>query len=152
MPFSIIRKKLKKKSSSKKSIMVFGTFDILHKGHESFFKQAKRYAKILVVSVARDVNVKKIKGNKPFYPEKTRLNNIKKLKIVNQALLGDKGNYLKHIKKINPDIIALGYDQRAYTKTLKSDLKKVGLETKIIRLKAFRPLELKSSKLKRKML
>ena len=41
--------------------MVFGTFDILHQGHLDFFKQARKLVAnpFLVVSVARDVNVKK---------------------------------------------------------------------------------------------
>ena len=45
-------------------IMVFGTFDGVHKGHINFFKQARVLSKnpYLIVSIARDKNVKKIKG------------------------------------------------------------------------------------------
>jgi cytidyltransferase-like protein len=45
-------------------VMVFGTFDFLHKGHLNFFKQARSLAKnpYLIASVARDYNVKRIKG------------------------------------------------------------------------------------------
>ena len=48
----------------KVKIMAFGTFDILHAGHLNFFKQARKLSKypFLIVSVARDVNVKKIKN------------------------------------------------------------------------------------------
>ena len=41
--------------------MLFGTFDGLHEGHFDLFRQAKKYGDYLVVVVARDVNVKKIK-------------------------------------------------------------------------------------------
>ena len=44
-------------------IMVFGTFDGLHEGHLDFFKQARQLSKnpFLIVSIARDKNVKIIK-------------------------------------------------------------------------------------------
>ena len=43
-------------------IMIFGTFDGLHKGHLNFFKQAKNFIQnsFLIVSIARDKNVYKI--------------------------------------------------------------------------------------------
>ncbi len=129
--------------------MVFGTFDILHPGHLAFFKQAKKLAKspYLIVSVARDKNVIKIKNRKPLYSEQARLKNIKKIKIAQKVVLGAQDDYLGHIKKYHPHIIALGYDQRAYVKGLKQALKGQGLIVTIKRLKAFKPQIYKSSKL-----
>ena len=43
--------------------MAFGTFDLLHPGHEHFLKQAKRYGDLIVV-IARDNTVLKVKGKK----------------------------------------------------------------------------------------
>jgi len=119
--------------------MVFGTFDGLHKGHLNFFQQAKNLVKnsYLIVSVARDCNVKKIKGRKPDLNEKERFNLIQKNKIVDKAVLAGKNNYLTHIKKECPDIIALGYDQKAYVKNLKKDLKSQRILIKVIRLKPY---------------
>ena len=69
-----------------KKIMVFGTFDGLHQGHFNFFKQAralktlvpgqaKNFMKnsFLIVSIARDKNVFKIKGKSPGKNEKERM-------------------------------------------------------------------------------
>ena len=134
------------------TVMVFGTFDVVHKGHGHFFKQARRLGKKLVVSIARDINVKKIKGARPWNSEKKRLAAIKKLGIADRVILGDIGNYMHHIAKVAPDLIALGYDQRAYTKTLRRDLRAAGLKTRVVRLKPHRPHVYKSSKLKAKML
>ena len=66
MPSSLKKKRIK--------IMVFGTFDGLHKGHLDFFRQAKNFIKnsYLIVSIARDKNVKKIKGDMPLLREKER--------------------------------------------------------------------------------
>ncbi len=135
-----------------KKIMVFGTFDLLHLGHESFFRQAKYLVKngFLIVSVARDSNVKKIKGILPKYSETKRKEFVAKIAIVDKVVLGGKVDYLPHIVKESPHIIALGYDQNAYSRTLAQDLKQAGLTVKIVRLNAYKPNIYKSSKLKAK--
>ncbi|KKP87327.1 MAG: FAD synthase [Parcubacteria group bacterium GW2011_GWC1_35_8] len=120
--------------------MVFGTFDGVHKGHLSFFRQAKKLAKksFLIVSIARDKNVKEIKKGKPKFSEKERLALVKKIKFIDKVVLAGKIKYLPHILKEKPDIIALGYDQKAYVKNLKKDLKNKGILVKIVRLKPYK--------------
>lgn len=134
----------------KQTIMVFGTFDGLHKGHIDFFKQARAKSKnpFLVVSIARDMNVKKIKGKLPHNSESKRLLLVKRNKLVDKVVLSGKSNYLPHIVKEKPDIIALGYDQKNYTKNLRKDLQKRGLKTKIVRLKPHKEHIYKNSLLK----
>lgn len=136
----------------KTKIMVFGTFDGVHKGHIDFLKQAKKLAKnpFLVVSVARDKNVFKIKGKKPDFNEKKRFNLIKNTHLPHKTVLSGINNYLPHILKEKPDIIALGYDQKAYVKTLKKDLKNKGLFVDIVRLKPYKKDIYKNHLLKKK--
>lgn len=121
-------------------VMVFGTFDGVHPGHLNFFNQAKKKDKnsFLVVSIARDKNVLKIKGKLPFYTEKQRTDLVKKTGLVNKVILGGVDNYLAHILRENPNIICLGYDQKAYVKNLKEDLKKSDISVKIVRLKPYK--------------
>ena len=130
--------------------MVFGTFDILHKGHLDFFKQARKLAlnPFLIVSVARDANVKKIKGQNPASKELVRISKVKKCPLVDKVILGGVKSYLPHILKERPQIIALGYDQVAYVKNLKWLLGKKGLIVEIKRLKSHNPQIYKSSLLK----
>ena len=130
----------KKSVDKRKRVMVFGTFDGLHRGHLDFFRQAKNFTEnsFLIVSIARDENVLKIKGEKPTFNEKERLLLVKKNKLVDKAVLSGKDKYLPHILKEKPDIIALGYDQKAYVSDLKKDLKNKGIFVKIIRLKPFK--------------
>lgn len=112
-------------------------------------KKKEDFSPKLVVVVARDINVKKEKGHWPEFSEKRRVENLKKLKIVDKVILGDKEDYFKVIKKEKPEVIALGYDQKVKIRALKRKLKKIGLEkTAIFRLKAYRPQRYKSSKLK----
>jgi FAD synthetase len=126
--------------NQKTKIMVFGTFDGLHPGHLNFFKQAKNLAKksFLIVSVARDRNVKKIKGKTPTYSEQERINLVKKCGLADRVVLSGMHDHLPHILKEKPDIIALGYDQRAYIHNLKKDLKNKGLMVKVVRLRPYR--------------
>jgi cytidyltransferase-like protein len=121
-------------------IMVFGTFDNLHKGHLNFFKQARNLAKfpILTVSVARDQNVFRIKGKYPVLSEKKRVLLLKKSRLVDKVVLSGLKNYLPHIVAEHPDIIALGYDQKEYVKNLKKDLKAKGMKVKIVRLRPYK--------------
>ena len=73
-----------------KKVMAFGAFDILHKGHEHYLKEAKNYGDYLIVLVARDQNIAKIKGKKAVHNELFRLEQIVKLDFVDEAVLGDK--------------------------------------------------------------
>jgi len=129
-----------------KKVMVFGTFDILHPGHINFFRQAKKYGDYLIVVVARDLNVKKIKGELPIDNEAKRRNNIKKLKIVNEVILGDLKDKFRVIEKKKPNVICLGYDQKDFS--LNNELDERKLNIKVIRLRPHKPEIYKSSILK----
>lgn len=64
-----------------KTVITFGTFDLIHSGHIHFLQQAKTYGDRLITIIARDHNVLKFKGRLPNYNEQQRLENIKKLNI-----------------------------------------------------------------------
>ena len=105
---------------NKKRVLVFGTFDGLHNGHHFFLRQAKTRGTELVVGVARDEHVKTLKDKIPQHREGIRLETITNLPFVDQAVLCDKdlGSFdILHV--VLPDLIILGYDQRALEESLK---------------------------------
>lgn len=120
-----------------KKVLVFGTFDGLHPGHINFFEQAKKLGDYLVVVVGRDVTVNKIKGRFPKRSELLRLKAVQQCQLVNEAMLGNIGNPYEIIKKIKPDVIGLGYDQKSFTEDLELELKKAAISAKIVRLKSY---------------
>ena len=131
-------------------IMIFGTFDMIHEGHEDFFRQAHSLASdsYLIVSVARDDVAARFKGTRPKFREDERLSHVAAHPLVNAATLGDKVGYIEHIYANKPDIIALGYDQHGeYVDSLEHDLAAAGLKTQVVRLKPHRPELYKTSKL-----
>ena len=130
--------------------MVFGTFDMIHAGHEDLFRQARTLADdpYLIVSLARDASVSRIKGAAPRHSEEQRLTTMRAHPLVDEALLGDATGYIEHIKSVEPEIIALGYDQSGeYVQDLKRDLKAAGLDVRVVRLDPSKPEEFKTSKL-----
>ncbi|MCK5061610.1 FAD synthase [Candidatus Parcubacteria bacterium] len=127
-----------------KTVMAFGTFDYLHPGHISYLKQARKLGDKLIVVVAKDINVTRIKGKAPRQNENIRLDRIKELDIVDKALLGNEKDRLRVVEENQPNIIALGYDQQADEKELEKQFK-----GKIIRLKPYKPEKYKSSKIKK---
>jgi len=131
--------------------MVFGTFDGVHPGHLNLFKQAKNLApkSFLIVSVARDKNVLKIKGHLPEKDERERIKIVGKCRAVDKVVLSGLHDHLPHIIKERPDIIALGYDQKYYVKNLKKDLKNSGLKVEIARLNPFKEKIYKNRLLKK---
>lgn len=130
-----------------KRVLVFGTFDILHPGHLDFLRQAKKLGDFLIVSLAREKFIRKIKGRKALHSEKARKHMVEALKIVDKAVLGYKDNYIKHIASQKPQIIALGYDQIAFTQDLEKKLAAAGLKIIIVRLKPYKKRLYKSSKI-----
>ncbi len=132
-------------------IMVFGTFDTLHEGHVDLFRQARSLAPDphLIVSVARDAVVKRVKGAHPRLSEEARLEAVRAHPLVDEALLGDTSGYIDHIRAAHPAIIALGYDQVGeFVDDLATDLRAAHIHARIVRLEAFKPEIYKSSKLR----
>ncbi len=131
------------------TVMAFGTFDLLHPGHINFLQQAKKQGDNLIVIIARDSTVKLVKGKSPRHSEKHRLKAIKGLKLVSSVVMGSLTDKYAVVRQYRPDIICLGYDQMHFVAQLENQIQKFKLNTKIIRLKPFRPNKYKTSILKK---
>ena len=121
------------------SVMVFGTFDRLHPGHEYFLDEASKHGSLKVV-VARDENVMKIKGHLPVENEKKRAKEIKKGFPDAKVIPGDPKDFLGPVRKFKPDVIFLGYDQK-----LPPGLKRKDLKCRIKRARSYMQHRFKSS-------
>jgi len=117
-------------------VMASGVFDILHTGHIHYLTEAKKLGDELHVVVATDSTVRK-KKHEPITPEGMRLELVRNLKPVDRAYLGREGDIFDIVREIKPDIIALGYDQHFEEKKLTMELKKIGLNVRILRVSQF---------------
>ena len=94
-------------------IFVAGTFDHFHVGHQWLLWSSVEQGSEVVVVVARDATVEKIKGFAPTFTEIQRLQRVQQ-ECLPKALvrLGDaQGNFCKTLEEENPDLVFLGYDQ-----------------------------------------
>ncbi|MBT4166252.1 FAD synthase [archaeon] len=132
-------------------VLVFGSFDIVHKGHVYFLKTAKALGDELVVVVGRDKTIKEVKGVLPLHKEKERVKDVSSLGIADEVILGGLGDKFKVIEEVGPDIIALGYDQESFSYGLKGELVKRGLVIKVMRLDGFKVEKYKSSLMREKL-
>jgi FAD synthetase len=114
-------------------VMATGTFDLLHMGHIYYLKEAKKLGDTLVVVVATDVTVRKLKHD-PITPQDIRVNLIRELKMVDEAYLGYEKDMYRIVEEIKPDIIALGFDQIHDDITIQKELKKRKLNVQVVRL------------------
>jgi FAD synthetase len=138
------------------TVLTSGAFDLLHYGHLRLLEEAKKLGgpdSRLVVIVARDETVNRLKGRRPVIPEDQRRAVVEALKTVDEALLGYEDiDMTSVIARVKPDVIAVGYDQHEIEAEARRVIERGGLDIKVIRLERFGKSDLNSSsKIKRKI-
>lgn len=141
-------------------ILAFGVFDLLHPGHLAFLRQAKppRARKRLqvsfleaelVVAITRDDVAKQEKGRRPRLSVRERMELVAGVRWVDRVVMGDPPErYFSVIRRLKPDIIALGYDQPCDIPAFRKTLRSLGLpHTRIVRLKEYKGHRYHSSRL-----
>ncbi|SDZ84708.1 FAD synthetase [Haloplanus vescus] len=91
------------------TVVAQGTFDLLHPGHVHYLSDAAAMGDELHVIVARGQNV--THKPQPILPDRQRREMVGALAVVDEAHLGHPDDIFVPIERIDPDIIALGYDQ-----------------------------------------
>jgi len=137
------------KHEKRRVVLASGVFDLLHLGHVKFLEEAKKAGgknAELIIIIARDRTVQKIKGRKPIMPENQRRALVESLKVVDEAVLGfENFDIAEVINRIKPDVIALGYDQAAMEKQVRNYITKHGLSIEVVQVGKFEEDELNSS-------
>lgn len=93
-------------------ILVTGFFDLLHPGHILFLKKASELGD-LYVSIGNDKNLRMQKGKLPIYTEQERLDMIKSIRYVKEAMIADGVSYYdfeEAIKVFKPDVFCINDD------------------------------------------
>lgn len=116
-------------------VLVFGTFDTYHAGHDFFLEEAGKLGDQLYVAVARDAHVRLLKKREPERGEEQRVATVKRNPHVFAAQLSDEtlGTY-GVIREINPNVIALGYDQKGLAEDLKRWIKETGWQGSVVQI------------------
>jgi FAD synthetase len=112
-------------------VVAQGTFDILHPGHVHYLRDAARMGDELHVIVARSVNV--THKEPPVVPDEQRREMVASLKPVDEAHLGHPEDIFVPIERLEPDVIALGYDQHHDIEKLRNALSERGIDCDVRR-------------------
>lgn len=132
-----------------RTAVLFGTFDFLHSGHIRLFEQAKEHADKVVVLLAREAIVERIKGKPPIHTEEERKAILDHIDIIDEVHLGDHetGEYLT-MMDLRPDIVVLGYDQHALKDDVERFIDKNNLDIEIVVAQPYKEEQKKSSVIK----
>lgn len=124
-------------------VMASGVFDLLHTGHLHYLQEAKKMGDELIVVVATDKTVRQ-KKHIPITPQNMRRELVAALKPVDNAVVGNDDDFFLIVEEIQPDIIALGYDQSF--EDLQEKLRQRGLKAKIARCSHYRGHDLNGTR------
>jgi len=99
------------RQNGKLVVFTNGCFDILHRGHVHFLRQAKATGDLLIVALNSDRSVRQIKGEKrPVLPETDRVELIGAMEMVDYEIVFDDPDPYKLIVAIKPNVLAKGGD------------------------------------------
>ena len=88
-----------------------GCFDVLHAGHISLLKQAKKFGDILIVGINSDDSVRRLKGtSRPVNKLENRIAVLSALSCVDYIMTFDEDTPLSLIEDIRPDVLVKGGD------------------------------------------
>jgi len=125
-----------KKSSTKKTVLAGGVFDIIHPGHIHTLNAAKALGDVLVVAIATDKTAQKMKKRQPLHNQELRRELVSCLSMVDKAIVGHEDDIFETVKAIKPDIIVLGYDQVHQKQFISDGCKRINLNVEIVRLES----------------
>jgi len=110
-------------------VMAVGVFDLLHAGHLHYLEQAKSLGDHLTVVVAHDDTVR-IRKHEPVTNHDLRRRMVEGLKPVDEAIIGNSPDVsiFEILPLVNPDVIALGYDQEHAEDSIKQKLIELGYQ------------------------
>jgi FAD synthetase len=113
------------------TVVAQGTFDILHPGHVHYLEEAAGMGEELHVIVARRENV--THKEPPILSNRQRRDMVAALEAVTEAHVGHPEDFFVPIREIDPDVIALGYDQHHDEEKLADALAEAGLDCRVER-------------------
>jgi len=93
----------------KSVIMCHGMFDIVHPGHLRHLAYAKEKADVLIASLSADEHGTKA-ALRPYIPQELRAMNLAALEMVDYVIVDPHPTPIAHIKRLQPDYFAKGYE------------------------------------------
>ena len=115
---------------SKRVGYVPGVFDMFHVGHLNILRNARLTCDWLIAGVVSDERAEAVKGKLPVVPVTERLEIVRALQCVDDAVIEDVDEKLEMWRRLRFDVIVKGDDWRGTPKgdKLERDFASVGVE------------------------
>jgi len=102
---------LKETDIQKRIVFTNGCFDILHTGHLTLLKEARKRGDKLIVGLNSDASVKRLKGAlRPINNVDVRREQLELIPYVDEVIVFDNDTPYQLIKDVQPDLIVKGGD------------------------------------------
>jgi rfaE bifunctional protein kinase chain/domain/rfaE bifunctional protein nucleotidyltransferase chain/domain len=99
------------RTAGRRIVFTNGCFDVLHRGHTSYLRQAKQLGDVLIVALNGDDSVRRLKGQgRPVNPASDRANVLAALACVDYVTVFETDTPIPLIDRLRPDIYTKGGD------------------------------------------
>lgn len=133
------------------TVLVFGTFDVIHPGHRYFLQKAAAEGDHLTAVIARDDFVVRTKNRRPVYGEQERISHILESGLVDEAYLSDENTgTFGIVEKVDPQIVCFGHDQQKLADSFNEWMKKNNRDIKIVQIEPYKRDRYSSTLINRK--
>lgn len=107
-----------------KTVVTFGTFDLLHNGHVRLLRKASELGDTLIVGISSDkLNFEK-KQKKVVYSQELRSELLLSLKYVDAVFIEESlDKKVEYLKKFKADILVMGSDWKGKFDFCKNEIK-----------------------------
>ena len=121
------------RNNHRKIVFTNGCFDILHRGHVEYLREAKLLGDVLIVGLNSNKSVQRLKGEpRPYQDEQDRAIILSALKMVDLVVIFEEDTPLKLICELKPDILVKGGDYDFHSVVGASEVESWGGTVKII--------------------
>ena len=109
-------------------VFTAGCFNRLHPAHVLMLEAARSYGKRLVVVLAHDSHNRKPNA----VPAKTRLARLKSLGVADAIIVGRPDSFVRSLRRVKPDVLALGHDQRLPDQDTAREIRKMKIRVVVL--------------------
>ena len=99
--------------AGRKIVFTNGVFDILHRGHVDYLRQARSFGDVLIVGLNSDASVRRLKGaGRPLQSQRDRAALLLALEMVDYVVIFGEETPDKLIRQIKPAVLVKGADYK----------------------------------------
>jgi rfaE bifunctional protein nucleotidyltransferase chain/domain len=103
----------RQRRAGKRIVLTNGCFDLLHRGHVEYLREAGALGDVLVVGLNSDASVRRLKGpSRPVIPAEDRAAVLAALACVDHVVIFDEPTPRRLIAAVRPDVYVKGGDYR----------------------------------------